>query len=555
MRSKILIPLLLIVLLPLLLLSLAAWRLVQSERAALAHQVQSLVAAQLQSVDDSLQSYFQRKQQQLDSDLAGLADLLSQSATSAIEPVLDRYNREQPGVRQLFLLNAQNERLYPPAQLNPQEQRFMTRSAAFWDNLSALRQNQSAPAPVDPPSSLLSRATAISKTGPADDLIHSQGWYIWQWGAQTHLIYWRWDQQQRVWGIELDPSYLLAELIAVLPATSADANAAMAARLQLYDANGTVLYQWGDYQPAEQQRPLLLRPLSHPLGSWSLSYFAPALTLGRSQLWLISLAAISAVGLALGLLAWFLYREHQRELRLAQQRVNFVNQVSHELKTPLTNIRMYAELLEDRLDTVLENEPHTGGVGTPQRYLAVIVSESQRLSRLINNVLSFAGWQKNRLALRPRPAVVDEVIGTAVETFRPLLAAKQIGLDLHLQAPQPISLDPDVLEQILNNLLGNVEKYVAAGDQVTLASWQHGEQSFIRLQDDGPGIPARERQRIFEPFYRLGSALTEGVSGAGLGLTISRELARLHGGDLELEPTSTGACFLLRISTPPETSS
>ncbi|MCB1809856.1 MAG: hypothetical protein KDJ99_33225, partial [Candidatus Competibacteraceae bacterium] len=96
MRSKILIPLLLIVLLPLLLLSLAAWRLVQSERAALAHQVQSLVAAQLQSVDDSLQSYFQRKQQQLDSDLAGLADLLSQSATSAIEPVLDRYNREQP---------------------------------------------------------------------------------------------------------------------------------------------------------------------------------------------------------------------------------------------------------------------------------------------------------------------------------------------------------------------------------------------------------------------------------------------------------------------------
>ncbi|MEZ5594688.1 MAG: HAMP domain-containing sensor histidine kinase [Gammaproteobacteria bacterium] len=551
MRSKILIPLLLIVLLPLLLLSLAAWRLVQSERAALAHQVQSLVAAQLQNVDDTLQNYFQRKQQQLDTALTELARVLNQSTASAIEPVLDRYNREQPGVRQLFVLTARNERLYPPAQLNPQEQRFMTRSAAFWDNLSALQQNRpAAPAPADTPSSLLSRSAAVSKTGPADDLMHNQGWYIWQWGTQTHLIYWRWDQQQRVWGIELDPSYLLAELIAVLPATSADASAA--ARLQLQDANGTVLYQWGDYQPASQQRPLLLRPLSHPLGSWSLSYFAPALTLGRSQLWLISLAAITAVGLALGLLAWFLYREHQRELRLAQQRVNFVNQVSHELKTPLTNIRMYAELLEDRLDTVLEDEPHTGDVGTPQRYLAVIVSESQRLSRLINNVLSFAGWQKNRLALRPRPAVVDEVIGTAVETFRPLLAAKQIGMTLHLQAPQQVSLDPDVLEQILNNLLGNVEKYVAAGGQVTLASWQRGEQSFIRLQDDGPGIPARERQRIFEPFYRLGSALTEGVSGAGLGLTISRELARLHGGDLALEPTPVGACFLLRISALPE---
>lgn len=553
MRSKILIPLLLIVLVPLLLLSLAAWRLVQNERAALAHQVQSLVAAQLQSVDDSLQSYFQRKQQQLDSDLAGLAEVLSQPGAAVIEPVLDRYNREQPGVRQLFLLNAQNERLYPPAQLNPQERRFMTRSAAFWDNLSILQQSQSVPAPADPPSSLLSRAATASKTGPEDDPIRNQGWYIWQWGAQTHLIYWHRDQQQRVWGVELDPSYLLAELIAVLPATST--GAAIASRLQLRDANGSVLYQWGDYQPADQQRPLLLRPLSHPLGSWSLSYFAPALTLGRSQLWLISLAAISAVGLTLGLLAWFLYREHQRELRLAQQRVNFVNQVSHELKTPLTNIRMYAELLEDRLDTMPENEPHTGGERTPQRYLAVIVSESQRLSRLINNVLSFAGWQKNRLTLRPRSAVVDDVIRTAVETFRPLLAAKQIDMTLHLQAAQEVSLDPDVLEQILNNLLGNVEKYVTAGGQVTLTSWQRGEQSFIRLQDDGPGIPSRERQRIFEPFYRLGSALTEGVSGAGLGLTISRGLARLHGGDLELEPTSTGACFLLCIYAPPESSS
>ena len=526
-QRKILIPLLLIVLLPLLLLSFAAWRMVQSERNAVAHQVQSLIAAQLQSLDDTLQDYFRRKQQQYDSELSELL----QMEPEALSAELDRYKREQPGLRQVFLVDAEGRRVYPPEPLNADEQRFLERSSDFWNNLGGLQPTLSGSESVnDEP------ASSFSKKFASQDQIESLGWYVWQWGTATHLMYWRWDENKRLWGFELDPSYLLAELIAELPATSANE----LARWQLLDANGGLLYQWGDYEPELRQQPELQRLLSHPLGSWSLSYFAPSLTFGRSQLWLIALASVAVVGIVLSGLAWFLYREHQREMHLAQQRVNFVNQVSHELKTPLTNIRLYAELLDAEL---LDDQD------APRRYLDVIVSESQRLSRLINNVLSFAGWQKKRLNLRLRPAVFDDVVKAAIETFRPLLATKQIAIHAQLQAAETANLDPDALEQILNNLFGNVEKYVPSGGEVSISTWQSGEQSFIQVQDNGPGIAPGERGRIFEPFYRIGSALTEGSSGAGLGLTISRELARLHGGELELLEAKKGACFRVRIKT------
>ena len=95
-----------------------------------------------------------------------------------------------------------------------------------------------------------------------------------------------------------------------------------------------------------------------------------------------------------------------------------------------------------------------------------------------------------------------------------------------------------------------MEKYGAGGKHLELISRRHGEEIEITVADRGPGLPPRERQRIFEPFYRVNDALTEGVSGTGIGLTISRELARLHGGDLQLEPSETGARFRLTLHCP-----
>jgi signal transduction histidine kinase len=334
---------------------------------------------------------------------------------------------------------------------------------------------------------------------------------------------------------------VLAAIVNRLPATGAADDNLGNARIQLRDSRGSVIYQWGVYAPAAQQQALVIRPLSHPLSSWQLAYYAPELAASRGQLRWLTLAVLLAVAAVLAALAYYLYREHTREVRNAQQRVNFVNQVSHELKTPLTNIRMYAELLDDQLPDADDDKS--------RRYLDVIVSESQRLSRLITNVLNFAGLQKQRLQLHKRRGSVDDVINTALVAFRPLLHGKGVTIHFDAAAPAPVWLDSDVLEQILNNLLSNVEKYAAASARLDISSWLQGDYAYIRLRDYGPGIAKREREKIFRPFYRISSQLADGITGTGIGLTITRELARLHGGELQLLPDkpAPGACFQVSL--------
>ncbi|MCA9558925.1 MAG: HAMP domain-containing histidine kinase, partial [Myxococcales bacterium] len=245
------------------------------------------------------------------------------------------------------------------------------------------------------------------------------------------------------------------------------------------------------------------------------------------------------VGLALlGLAGWF-SRESTRELRRAAQRVSFVNQVSHELKTPLTNIRMYAELLEDELADTDDRA---------ERYVGIIVSESQRLSRLIANILSFARHQREQLSVRKAPAVVDDVVRQTLDQFAPSLAAAGVSPQLDLSAGATVRVDADALGQMLGNLLSNVEKY-AAGRPVDLVTRQAGGVTTLTVRDHGPGIPKAARAKVFEPFHRLSNALSDGVTGTGIGLGIARELARLHGGDLVLEADEDGAAFTITLQT------
>ena len=355
---------------------------------------------------------------------------------------------------------------------------------------------------------------------------------------ETNLIFWRRDSSGQLLGFELEPVRVLADIINVLPATGSFADHTGQARIHLMDERGSVVYQWGRFQ--SEQPALVVLPLSHPLGTWRLAYFAPALH-DQGQQRLLLLGVLLAVAVTLLGLALYLYREHDRETRLAQQRVNFVNQVSHELKTPLTNICMYAELLEDQLPDDEER---------PRRYLDVIITESQRLSRLIANVLNFARQQQERLRVRLQPGRVDSVVASVLAAFRPALEGKGMQVEFQAGAGSEVRLDPDVLEQILNNLLGNVEKYAASGGWVQITTQQQGEQTLIQIRDKGPGIPRRERERIFRPFYRISSKLNEGVSGAGIGLAITCDLARLHGGSLKLQPTQQGACFQVILHTP-----
>jgi signal transduction histidine kinase len=254
---------------------------------------------------------------------------------------------------------------------------------------------------------------------------------------------------------------------------------------------------------------------------------------------------LAGLALALATGAWLIWRARTRESRLAAQRVSFVNQVSHELKTPLTSIRMYAELLKSA-----HEDADLSDAEPASRHLAVITRESDRLSRLIKNVLTFARGQENRLAVSPRMVVPDEVVEATLATHRPALLQAKIALESDLAAKSVIAVDPDALEQILSNLLSNVEKYAKSGGWVKVSTRLESERLVLRVADRGPGVPPAQRELVFEPFWRASDKLTDGVTGTGIGLDIARRLARLHGGDLVLVDGDgpSGATFEARLA-------
>jgi Signal transduction histidine kinase len=254
--------------------------------------------------------------------------------------------------------------------------------------------------------------------------------------------------------------------VGILPETIPEDPHPVQGCIALVDSRGRTVYRWGGYQPVPDETPVAELPLSPPLGSWRLTYHLAPPARGASLAWSLNVALVTGLGalvVALAVMGTYLYRESSRAAREALQRVTFVNQVSHELKTPLTSIRMFAELLQD----------HIGDDEKAQRHLNVVVTESHRLTRLIANVLTLGRRQRDQLSIRRSPVVVDDVISAVADRFRPTLAQKKIDILLDLHAADEICVDADAVDQILGNLLSNVEKYASFGRHVTISSAQN----------------------------------------------------------------------------------
>ncbi|MCA9537350.1 MAG: HAMP domain-containing histidine kinase [Myxococcales bacterium] len=511
MRLHLAAPLAVLVLAPLAALAWLGVRLAADRDAEVAARLDAVVQARLNQVADDIAARIGSLERRL----------LDVTADFPVDPDLIR-QQARGDVRFAFaLVFAPDGRLaFPPPDgpLSDRERAFLERTRGLWDGRDLPRQ-----------------LAGRKDDGNAPRADH--GWHIWYWGGGLNLLFWRRQADGRLAAIEVDRVRLLAEVIGALPATADTADE----RIALLDSSGAVAYQWGAFEPSPGVAPRLSRALAPPLQAWQLTWSGPAPVISGLPFELIT--ALCAVALALIGLAFYFYRASTAELRRAAQRVSFVNQVSHELKTPLTNIRMYAELLEDEL---FDADPKA------QRHLGVIVDESRRLSRLIANILTFARQQRDKLAIRPAPGVVDQLVSAVVEQFGLALAARGIEVKFEGAAKASVKVDADALGQILGNLLSNVEKY-AAGTQVHIRTRQADGFTEIEVADQGPGIPPAQRARVFEPFHRLGGALTEGVTGTGIGLGIARALARLHGGDLTLERSDTGARFVARLRTELET--
>jgi signal transduction histidine kinase len=226
---------------------------------------------------------------------------------------------------------------------------------------------------------------------------------------------------------------------------------------------------------------------------------------------------------AIGIGSWLIWRDLGRQVRLARQKTDFVSNVSHELKTPLTSIRIFSELLANNPDPDRQ-----------KRYSEIIVNESSRLTRLINNVLDFARMERGETKYDKEIFDLNALVRETLTNFKPNFVSD--GID---SRPLPVLGNRDAIAQVLLNLLSNAEKYGDGQIEVTTRRSENALATVL-VSDRGPGVPGGSEEKIFEQFFRAHNSLSSGIQGAGLGLTLARQIARANGGDVIYEPRPGG---------------
>jgi len=257
---------------------------------------------------------------------------------------------------------------------------------------------------------------------------------------------------------------------------------------------------------------------------------------GKRWFYLLALVVACSTTVLGGYLLW---RDLRRELRMAEMRTQFVSSVSHELKTPLTAIRMFADTLRmRRLNSEAQEE-----------YLETIANESERLTRLVDNVLDFSRIERGKKMYRFTPASLAGVVGAAARAVQYPLSQMGFNLRVHVQEDlPPVRADADALEQAVLNLLSNAMKYSGESREIDLRLRRDDGRAVIEVTDYGVGIAPEEQQRIFEKFHRVPSRENELVPGTGLGLTLVEHVAKAHQGEVTVRSApGKGSTFSIRI--------
>ena len=228
-----------------------------------------------------------------------------------------------------------------------------------------------------------------------------------------------------------------------------------------------------------------------------------------------------------------------RLLDLAQEKNRFLRHMSHELKTPLANIREGTELLMDGA---------VGELQSGQREVTAILRENgMKLQRLIENLLSFSAWQAKSVGLEVSEFKLRPLIKGVLENQQLTLVAQRVRLDVQIEDLTPLA-DRGKVRLIMDNLLSNAIKFTPRGGTISIHARGERDQLVLEVIDSGPGIPADERNRIFEAFYQGKTPQGGHVKGTGIGLSVVTEFVNAHGGSIEiLESKSGGAHFRVRL--------
>jgi len=286
---------------------------------------------------------------------------------------------------------------------------------------------------------------------------------------------------------------------------------------------------------ASWKNPFVATEIGETLPHWEATLYLLHPDAISQSAQLITETLYGLIGLAIGAIAigsLLIALDTHRQLRLAQKKTDFVSNVSHELKTPLTSIRMFAELLHERRVT----DP-----AKIADYLRIMRVEAERLTRLINNVLDFARLERNQKHYTRRLLDLQPEIERLWESQAEHLRAQGFSVEADIASgPWWAMVDNDSIVQVIVNLVSNAEKYSPEKKEIEFRAAVEDGLIRIEILDRGAGVPAGEEKKIFESFYRAHDSLSSGIPGSGLGLTLALRIARDHGGDVRCERRAGG---------------
>jgi two-component system sensor histidine kinase VicK len=236
----------------------------------------------------------------------------------------------------------------------------------------------------------------------------------------------------------------------------------------------------------------------------------------------------------------FVLQDITEQEKLDRMRRDFVANVSHELKTPLTSIKSYTETL---LDGGVEDRE------TMNEFLGVINGEADRMARLVRDLLQLSNFDANTAHLDLQAHDMLHLVRQCIKKLEISAKAKHMSIKINTQESTLVSnFDYDRMEQVLINVIGNAIKYTQEEGKVTIFASRLHDEVILRVCDNGMGIPDKDLSRIFERFYRVDKARSRALGGTGLGLSIARQFVEAHGGTIGIESTvDIGTTVTIRL--------
>ena len=308
--------------------------------------------------------------------------------------------------------------------------------------------------------------------------------------------------------------------------------------IAITDENQRVLYSNG----TAPNGYLVESNLDRPFSNWKAAIGLKTLSLddvGRGSLRHSIAATILVLLVLIGGIALTI-RATDREARLAQAKANFVANVSHELKTPLSLLSLFSEILE--LGRVKNEEKRL-------EYYRVMRHESRRLNNVIDNILDFSKIEAGRKTYNFADGDMAEVIENVLSGYRYQITNSGFDVQTNIQPGlPPVSIDREAMAQAISNLLDNAIKYSREVKQVSITTDRRGTDLSVEIVDRGIGIPRAEQAKIFEKFYRVGNGLVHDVKGSGLGLSLVKHIIEAHRGTISVESdVGKGSTFTILL--------